>query len=140
MDKICPSCAKNPDNHSFKKISDKGNVALYYTKPSSALLYDDTDGILSHIDNMLTLQKGKWSVLFDGKGFDINHATEIRTGAGLVQLLLTKYGALLQEFKIINPTWHITGIIKLAAVALPPDMFAKIKVLEDRKYSVLEFL
>ena len=141
MDKICPKCAIDPTSHSFKKVAEKGGVTIYFSQPSTAKLYEDTDGILSHVDNMLALNGTKpWSCILDWKGFDLKHAVEVKTGVGLIRLLMEKYGNTLVEFKVINPSWHINGMVKLASAALQPAMFAKIKVLEDRKYSVLEFI
>jgi hypothetical protein len=141
MDKICPKCAADPLSHSFKKVSEKGGVSLFYSHPSMSKLYDDTEGILSHVDKMLIANGNKkWSCVIDGDGFDIKHALEVRTGVGLMQLLIEKYGKTMAEFKIINPTWHINGMLKLAAATLPPDTFAKVKVLDDRKRSILEFM
>lgn len=141
MEKICPKCAVDPMSHSFKKISEKGGVTLFYSHPSMAKLYDDTEGILNHVENMLIANGAKkWSCIIDGDGFDIKHAVEVRTGIGLMKLLVEKYGKTLVEFKVINPTWHINGMLKLASTTLPPDMFAKVKILDDRKRSILEFV
>lgn len=96
---------------------------------------------MKHVDNMLTLNGNKrWSCILDGDGFDLKHAAEVNTGVGLMKLLMTKYGATMEDFKIINPTWHIQGMMKLAKMTLEPGMFAKIRLLDDRKHSVLEFI
>jgi hypothetical protein len=141
MDKICPTCAADPTSHSFKKVAEKAGITIYYSHPSKAKRYDDSDGILKHVDNLLALNGNKrWSCILDGDGFDLKHAAEVSTGVGLMKLLMTKYGATMEEFKIINPTWHIQGMMKLAKVTLEPGMFAKVHLMDDRKHSVLEFI
>lgn len=142
MDKICAACAKDPTSHSFKRISEKNGVTLFFTQPSKAKLYNDTEGILMHIDKLLeTNGKKRWSCIIDCTGFDIQHAMAVNTGIGLVGLLTEKYGATLQEIKIINPSWHIVGIMKLVKSFMDESITSKIKVIDDDKpHSVLEFM
>ena len=45
-----------------------------------------------------------------------------------------------KEVVIINPTWHITGVIKLGLELLDDPTKSRVKVLDDRARSVLEFL
>lgn len=141
MNKICPKCAADPTSHSFKKVSDKGGITIYYSHPSKAKLYDDFEGILSHVDNMLTLQgKKPWLCILDGDGFDVKHAAQVRIGVALMDLMMNKYGATMKEFKVINPTWHIHGQVTVAKMTLTSELFTKIVVLDDRKHSILEFI
>jgi len=93
----------DPTSHSFKKISEKNGVCIYYTKPTDSKLYTDTDGILSHYDNALKqIGDKKWSWIFDSNGFDLKHAMEVKTGLGIAKLLTEKYADNLLEIKIIN--------------------------------------
>ena len=141
MEKICPKCAADPTSHSFKKISEKGGVVLFYTHPAKAKLYDDKDGILSHVDNMIaTIGNKPWKCIIDGDGFDLKHASEVQLGNALFKLLTIKHGATVQEIVVINPSWHIEGMVKVASMTMTKEMFARVKVLDDRKRSVLEFL
>jgi hypothetical protein len=142
MDKICAACAKDPNTHSFKKVSEKNGIALYYTQPAKASKYDDTEGILSHVDNALRANGSKpWRCVIDGTGFDMRHATEVQTGMGLVALLTEKYGTTLQHVTIINPTWHILGVIKITFAFVDESIKAKIRTIDDDKpHSILEFL
>ena len=141
MEKICPKCAADPTSHSFKKVADKNGVVIFYMHPSKAKLYDDMEGILSHVDNMIaSIGNKSWKCIIDGDGFDMKHAAEIKLGNALFKLLTTKYGSTVQEVAIINPSWHIEGLIKLASMAMSKEMFSKVKVMDDRKRSILEFI
>ena len=140
MDKICKICASDPDSHSFKKISEKRGITIFYTKPSNAKLYKDTDGILLHLENVLAqLNNKKWVLILDGDGFDIRHATEISTGRGILEIF-NKYKDTMVELKIINPSWHIKWALKLADSEFTDEFRAKITLLDDRMYSVVQFL
>jgi len=140
MDKICKVCAADPDSHSFKKIAEKRGVSIFYTKPSSAKLYKDTEGILTHFGNILEQNKNKkWVLIIDGDGFDIRHATEISTGAGLLKLINT-YISTLVELKVINPSWHMKGALKLGNSEFTDELRSKLTVIDDRVCSVLQFL
>jgi hypothetical protein len=141
MEKICPKCAADPTSHSFKKVSEKGGLVIFYMHPSKAKLYDDMEGILKHVDNMImSIGNKPWRCIIDGDGFDVKHAAEIKLGNALFSLLTTKYGATFQEITVINPTWHIEGMIKLASMAMNAEMYSRVKVLKDRKRSILEFI
>ena len=58
MQNICLTCAEDPTSHSFSKLCVLDNVSIYYTKPSAASKYSDSEGILTHIDNTLALNNG----------------------------------------------------------------------------------
>jgi len=140
MNKFCKKCAIDPESHSFKRVGEKNGIVIYYTKPSAAKLYKDTEGIISHIDNTLAVNKKKWICVFDADGFNVSHAAEYDTGRGIIEMIAAKYYDTLIDVKIINPTWHIYGCIKFGELFMTSDMLDKIKLLEDRSYSVLEFI
>jgi hypothetical protein len=131
----------DPTSHSFKKISEKNGICTYYTNPSKAKLYTDTDGILSHYENALKqIGDKKWVWIFDSDGFDLKHALEVKSGIGIAKLLTDKYAESLQEIKIINPTWHIRTMLLTVWPFLNKKTCDKITILKDRYYSVVEFL
>jgi hypothetical protein len=141
MDKICAACTMDPTSHSFRKISEKNGVITYYTNPTKAKLYTDTDGILKHYNNALaTVGEHKWIWIFDSEGFDVKHALEVTTGIGIAKLITGKYGKNLEEIKIINPTWHIKTMLTAVWPFLNNQTKQKIKILGDRVYSVVEFI
>jgi len=141
MEKICAICAKEPSAHSFKKISEKNGVCTFYTKPAAATKYDDTAGVIAHIDNALrTIGNKKWIWIFDSDGFEAHHAMALQTGRGILQLIEQKYGTHLQQILFINNSWHIKAVVKAGSLALDNVLQSKIKMLDDRVYSVLEFL
>ena len=141
MERICSRCAKDPTSHSFKKISDKNGVCIFYSKPSQATLYNDTEGILEHIDKSIADIKGKkWSCIVDAEGFDMKHVLEVKTGMGIMALLTDKYGNTLHDIKIINPTWHIQGVMKVINTFMSATILSKIKLLDDKPHSILEFM
>lgn len=141
METICIKCTMDPSSHSFKKISEKNGVCIYYTNPTKSKLYTDTDGIISHYDNALKqIGDKKWVWIFDSEGFDLKHALEVKTGTGIAKLLTDTYADNLLEIKIINPTWHIRTMLTAVWPFLSQTTRDKIRILKDRYYSVLEFV
>lgn len=131
----------DPANHSFRKISEKNNICTYYTNPTKAKLYTDTEGILSHYDKALAeVGNKRWIWIFDSDGFDVKHAMEVKTGSGIAKLVTDKYAHNLIEIKIINPTWHIKSMLTVVQPFLNKTTRDKIKILGDRYYSVIEFV
>ena len=83
----------------------------------------------------------KWRCIINGDGFDMKHAMQVSIGNELLKLLLEKYGTNLQEVIIINPSWHIMGIVKaLPMIVEDLKVIEKVKVLDNRIYSILEFI
>jgi hypothetical protein len=138
---ICEACAKDPTSHSFRKVAEDRGVLRYYTNPTKATMYTDTEGILKHYDNELASIGSKpWSWIFDSDGFDWRHAIEIQTGIGIAKLITQKYGSTLQSIRIINPTWHIQTMLFVVWPFLSQDIQEKITISSDRYYSLLEFI
>lgn len=138
--KFCSKCAVDPASHSFRKISEKNGCYVFYTNPSKAK-DKDTDSILNHFN--LALEKvgnKRWLWVFDGDGFETEHALEIRTGQGIAALINEKYGNNLEEIRIINPTVHIKLALKVMGPFMSDLLKSKIRLLDDRVYSVLEFM
>jgi hypothetical protein len=141
MEKICKACAADSLSHSFKKISEKRGISVYYTRPSQAKLYNDHDGILDHVDKMLAIQgKRKWMCIIDGEGFETKHAAEVKIGMGILELITEKYKEYLVEIKIVNPSWHVKTVYKVTKPWIDELFEDKITYLDDRAYSVFEFL
>lgn len=141
MENICQICAKDPTSHSFRKIAENKGVSIYYTNPTKAKLYYDTEGILNHYENMLIQNKNaKWAWIFDSEGFDVRYAFEVRTGIGIAKLIANKFGNTLDEIKIINPTWHIRTMLAILYPFISDSIKQKILILDDRYYSPVEFI
>jgi hypothetical protein len=140
MDKICPQCAADPTSHSFKKISDKNGVATYYSHPAEMKQYKDLDGILKHVDNVLALNNKRWICIINGDNFRLKHIQQTDVGMGIIDLITNKYGDSLVELRIINPSIYIKGVVACMGPFLTDSIRAKIKVMDDRMYSVLEFI
>ena len=140
MEKIWSACATDPHTHSFKKVADKQGVVLFFSQPAKAKRFNDHEGFIQHVDRALAaIGSRKWSCVLDGDGFDLSHAKEVGIGRALFELFLKKYAATLQNIHVINPTWHLDGILALAKATMAPEMFSKIQVMDDRKRSVMEF-
>ena len=141
MNKICEACAADPMTHSFKKVGEKKGILMFYTKPSQAKRYDDTEGILAHVSKaMEPCKEKKWICIIDGDQFDAKYSFELQTGRGLMELFFTKYIDTLVEVKVINPSIYVRSLITLLSSRMEEDKLSKITVLDDKPYSVLQFI
>lgn len=126
LDNLCPICIKEPNSHSFRKISEHN----FYTCPAQASKYNDTEGILNHY--RLHLERhcpNTWIWIFDCKGFELKHMLELKTAYGIVSLLNEKYGTYLQKIIIINQTWHIHSILTIIMPFLNKKIQSLIEIL-----------
>ncbi len=125
--------------YNFKKISDKNGTVIFYTNPVKAK--PNSHNILTYYDDTLKqIGNKKWVWIFDSEGFSIKHATEISMGTEITKLVTEKYAHSLQEIKIINPTWHIKTMLKALLPFTDELTKQKIKLLDDRPRSILEFI
>lgn len=141
MNSICNICAADPLAHSFKKVGEKRGITMFYSKPSQAKKYDDTAGILAHVDRAIaSLGNKKWICIVDGDQFDAKHILEYQTGMGLMDLFFGKYYDTLVEIKIINPTIYVRSAMKILMAMISDDKLSKITLLDDKPYSILQFI
>ena len=113
---------------------------MFYSKPSQAKRYNDTEGILAHVDGMLAAHGKKWICIIDGDQFEAKLLLEMDVGKGLMDLFFTKYIDTLVEVKVINPNIYVRNAMKLLLAIISPDKSSKITVLDDKPYSVLQFI
>jgi len=126
---ICKICEDDPTSHSFKSVGVYNNITYYYTCPSEATKYYDTEGILNHYDSLLSINKNKWAWIFDCKGFSTKHLLEIKVGIELAKLITNKYSNSLEQIVVINKNIYINTIIALIYPFLNDTIKNKIKVL-----------
>ena len=109
MNYICPLCSIDPLNHSLKKLKETNNVVYYYSCPSEAKLYFDTNGIINHYTGVLSEipENKKWIWIFDSKNFDFKHFIQINVGIELAKLISSKFSKNLFKILVINPTFYI---------------------------------
>lgn len=136
----CNICQADPLAHSFKKVGEKRGICMFYSKPSQAKRYNDTEGILAHVDGMLAAHGKKWICIIDGDQFEAKLLLEMDVGKGLMDLFFTKYIDTLVEVKVINPNIYVRNAMKLLLAIISPDKSSKITVLDDKPYSVLQFI
>ena len=138
------SIVMDQSNYSFKKISDKNGVVTYYTKPTNGIKYTNNNQILEHYNiAFASIGDKKWMWIFDSEGFSLSLVLDSQPGTGIVgiaNLLMGKYGDSLLEIKIINPTWHIRTLLTAMWPFLNKQLKKKIKILDDRVYSIVEFV
>jgi hypothetical protein len=109
---VCPICAENSENHSFDRLDNNAEVAIFYSCPGKALKYKDHEGIVAHFDGMLRELDGKpWKWMIDGTGFRSKHAVQIQVAMGITQLIISNYSTSLQQIMIINASGYIHSMI-----------------------------
>jgi hypothetical protein len=132
----------NPtSDYNFKRIAEKNGLVFYYTKPIKAYQYTNADNVVEQYDKSLKhVGEKKWIWIIDSEGFNLKHAMEVTIGTEIAKLITEKHAHNLQEIKIINPTWHIKTILTAIMPFIDKQTKQKINVLNDRQYSVLEFI
>ena len=109
MSYVCPLCSIDPLNHSLNKIKETDTTVTFYSCPSKAKLYFDCKGIIDHYNGILSeiSPNKKWIWVFDSKGFNFTHFTQIDVGIQLATLITNKFSRNLLNIIIINPTIYI---------------------------------
>lgn len=115
MSKICSECHRNPSSHSFSKLCKTNGVHIFYTKPADAEKYDDTDGIIHHIDRILSQydKKEKWAWIIDTSGFEYKHMLQINLTKRLIELINNKYISTLEYIHVKNINTYVNQLVTL---------------------------
>lgn len=131
----CPLCILDPYNHSLKKISVRENAYIYYTCPSEAKMYNDTEGILNHYDGVLSEipENKEWIWIFDSFEFTLKHYLQIDVGIGLAKLITNKFSKNLKKIIIINPTFYISATYSIVKFFLNDHVRNKVEFNYKRK-------
>ena len=132
MQYICPICELVPSSHSLTKLLEKKDIIYYYTCPSQAILYYDTEGIINHFNGVLSEipEHKEWVWIFDSLDFSFIHAIQINVAIELAKLISNKFSKNLKKIIIINPTFYITTTYTL----LMPFLDNKIKDIIELNY------
>jgi hypothetical protein len=137
----CGVCSTDPSSYVLRKVADKGSYTVFYTHPSKVKTVFCPDDIIRHYSHRLQENgQKKWVWVFDGSQFDTDHIMELKTGQGIAELLAGPFGDLLLEIKVINPTIHLKVLLKVIQPFMTDVLISKLKVMDDRPHSVLEFL
>ena len=121
---VCPYCHIEPASHSFQLIKQipqrqeprqepiqepqyQSHYYIYYTKPSSATMYNDNQGIMSHYRNELERTNVKhtanrWIWILDADEFSLKHATNLSLVKKLSTLITNEYGENLTAIYVLN--------------------------------------
>ena len=117
MEHICIKCHNNSQSHSFSLLcnfnyNNKVNH-LFYTKPSNAILYNDTEGVLLHYENYLNyINPESWYWVVDFDKFEFKHSLEISTVIGLSKLI-ARFGKV-NGIIIINQSKYFKYLLQIA--------------------------
>lgn len=103
MSNICQVCKKNPSAHSFHKLYEHNKISVFYTNPGEAEKYDDVDGIITHMDNMLKQHaRNKWAWIFDAQGFEYKHMIQLQLTTRIIELISKSHMSNLEYIHIKN--------------------------------------
>ena len=107
MKYTCPLCELDPLCHSLKKIADKQGIIYFYTCPSQAKMYYDTEGIVNHYQGVLSEIPAdkEWVWIFDSVDFGLKHAMQFSVAKEL-STLIGRFSTNLKQIIIINPTFY----------------------------------
>jgi hypothetical protein len=136
MNYKCPLCEVSPSSHSLKRLVEKDGILYYYTCPSQATLYYDTNGILAHYNGVLSeIPKDKeWIWIFDSFEFGLMHAAQISVARGLANLITSKFSQNLKKIIIINPTIYVRLTHSFVVPFLEKKVRESIEIIEEIKH------
>jgi hypothetical protein len=111
----CSHCEKDPNSHSFLKLSEQDGVAVMYSCPAKATLFDDYDSTMTHVEGVLAENGTKpWVLVVDSAKFGVKHAKEVKLAIDVGELITIKYGNNLKKINVINATPHIKNLFAVA--------------------------
>jgi len=130
----CEICKKVPNSHSFYKLAEEQNRAVFYSHDATST--DRTpELVLAHIRGELEhhhqTSTKRWVWIFNSKDFqtefDIN---QLGFTNGMIQLIKT-YQSTLDAIIIIHPTFFLEMVISIVKPFLDDDLAQLIKIQND---------
>ena len=113
MKNICPKCYKNPKAHSFKLLKTSLNIPVFYTAPGEAEDYADSNGILTHYENMLKIYGNQeWIWVFNCNNLEMKHSLEFNTARRVAILISEKYYNIKQIY-VLNSNFIFNIILNI---------------------------
>ena len=120
---ICKMCEKCPNSHSLVKFYESDKQIIYYTNPSNAK-NNETNGIISHYDGVLSETNGKECIwILDLNGFGMKQFLEIGNAIALSKLITEKYSDKFKKIIVINGNSYINSIY----IIIKPFLNSKIQ-------------
>ena len=121
-------------SHSLTKLSEKENVVYYYTCPSKAKLYYDTNSIIDHYEGVLNEipENKQWVWILDGNGFNLIHLMQREVAIELIKLISSKFSKNLKKIIIINSTFYLSFIYHV----INPFLLEEIKSIIEMNYVI----
>ena len=132
---FCPMCKYDKISHSFHQILETNEEIYYYTCPSDATHYDDTDGIISHLHHELEIchkKNKKWVWLFSCYNFGLKHMVQIKQVRRFINFLYPRYTYMLQNIYIL----HLNTIFRSfynTIYYFIPEILRKLIIIPDVK-------
>ena len=117
---------RSRSTNDYQTKSGEQQRQLAYELEQEQKISADVDGILEHILEKLGENQGKdWIYIFDGKGFELKHAMEIRLLKGIIAILDNNKQSL-QEIRIINTSVYVEYLMSILHPILPDCLSSKI--------------
>ncbi len=143
MENICYKCYINPNAHSFKILKSTNiqffSKTIFYTCPADAIEYNDTNGILSHYENMLKINGDKeWIWIFNCDRMELKHSMEFNTAIGIAKLISEKYMHNIKQIYFINSN-YILNIIMNFIWPLLNDKFKDLIIIDNKLPFEIDF-
>jgi hypothetical protein len=134
MKYLCPLCAIDPTSHSLNEIFESEQIKYYYTCPSKAKLYYDTNSIINHYEGVFLEipENMSWIWIFDGTDFNFKHSLQVKVGLELAKLISGKFSNNCRKIIIINPTPYISIIYNI----IKPFLNTKIQSVIEINYKI----
>jgi hypothetical protein len=128
----CVHCAIDPSSHSLIRLREENGTIVYYTKPSSAKMYYDSDSIISHYKAELPLDK-EWVWLFDAEGFGLKHLLHVDVGIKMAKLITSEYKDNLVKIQIINSNAWVDSVYSIVKPFLSDRIIKTIEFIKQNK-------
>ena len=113
MQNICPKCYNTPLSHSFRLLNTSLNIPVFYTDAGEAKDYSDSDGILSHYENMLKMYGNKeWIWVFNCDNLELKHSLELNTSRRIAKLIAEKYYNI-KKIYVLKPNFIFNIILNI---------------------------
>lgn len=124
----CSICDENPKSHSFEKIDQIDDVAVFYSCPGE-LVNEDSVNVVNHYkDTLDEYMNKKWTWIIDSKGYKLKQSLHTNNAMKVIRLISRpEYLDKLQNIIIVKANKQFKIIINILWLFLSKNIKEKIQ-------------
>ena len=124
----CSICDANPNSHSFEKIDQIDDVAIFYSCPGKIVNEESSNVVKHYQDTLDEYMTEKWTWIIDSKSYKLKQSLHTNSAMKIIRLISRpEYLDKLQNIIIVKANNQFKTIINILWLFLSKNIKEKIQ-------------